>query len=101
MIKPDRRKLWVLLLAIAGSLALTAIVLGQAGGGLDLSWSTIAGGGGESAGGTYTVNGSVGQPVASSAPSSDGDRFSLTDGFWQIGSTETQIYLPLVSRNAS
>lgn len=101
MVKTRRQKLLILLLALAGSLVVTAIVLGQAGGDLDLGWSTIAGGGGESMGGTYAIHGSVGQPIASSAPSSDGDRFSLTDGFWQVGSTERQIYLPLVSRNAS
>jgi hypothetical protein len=66
-----------------------------------LSWSTIAGGGGASAGGQYAVVDSLGQGIASSTPSTDGDRFSLTDGFWQIGSTETMIYLPFVSSNSS
>jgi hypothetical protein len=101
MIKRHRNVTLILLLAIASSLVLTAIVLGQAGGSLDLSWSTIAGGGGESEGGRYTLKDSQGQGVASSAPSTDGDRFSLTDGFWQIGSAETKIYLPFVSRNNS
>jgi hypothetical protein len=101
MIKRHRNVTLAVLLAIAGSLVLTAIVLGQAGGSLDLSWSTIAGGGGGSAGGRYAVQDSPGQGVASSTPSTDGDRFSLTDGFWQVGSTETKVYLPLISRNNS
>lgn len=101
MSKKRSKALPMLILAIAGSLILTAIVLGQAGGSLDLSWSTVAGGGGESAGGSYTVGDSLGQPVASSDPSTDGARFSLTDGFWQIGSTENKVYLPLISKDSS
>jgi hypothetical protein len=99
--KRHRKVTLFVFLAMASSLVLTAIVLGQAGGSLDLSWSTIAGGGGESEGGRYAVEDSLGQGVASSTPSTDGGRFSLTDGFWQIGSSETKIYLPLVSSNSS
>ena len=101
MTKKHRSFVPMLLLAALGSLALTAIVLGQASGALNLSWSTIAGGGGESTGGQYTLDDSLGQPIASSAPSSGGGRFSLTDGFWQLGSAETRIYLPFVSNNSS
>ena len=100
MIKRHRKVTLIALLAIAGSLVLTAIVLGQAGGSLDLSWSAIAGGGGRSEGGSYVVDDSLGQGVASSDPSTDGDRFSLTDGFLQISSTETTIYLPLISNSS-
>jgi hypothetical protein len=101
MIKRHRKVKLIVLLVLASSLALAAIVLGQAAGTLDLSWSTIAGGGGESEGGRYAVRDSLGQGIASSDPSTDGDRFSLTDGFWQSGSTETTIYLPLVNNNQS
>lgn len=101
MIKQHTKTISILLLAIASSLVLTAIVLGQSGGTIDLSWSTVAGGGGESRGGRYTLNDSLGQPVSSNAPSTGGERYSLTDGFWQIGSTESKIYLPLVSSNGS
>ena len=101
MIVKRNRTIPVLLLAIAGSLVLTAIVLGQVGVDLALSWVTIAGGGDESAGGRYAVNDSLGQPAASNAPSTGGDRYALTDGFWQTRLTETTIYLPLVSRNSS
>jgi hypothetical protein len=96
MIKKHRKAMPALLLAIVGSLALTAIVVGQSGGALDLSWSTIAGGGGESTADRYAVQDSTGQPVASSVPSTGSDRFSLTDGFWQVGLTERKRYLPLV-----
>jgi hypothetical protein len=101
MIRKHRKVMPVLILAIVGSLALTAIVVGQSGGTLDLSWSTIAGGGGESAADTYALQDSTGQPVASSVPSTGGERFSLTDGFWQVGLAERKLYLPLVSRDSS
>jgi hypothetical protein len=38
--------------------------LAQSGGDYDLSWWTVDNGGGDSAGGTYTVNGTIGQPDA-------------------------------------
>ena len=101
MYKKHRKALPILLLALPSSLILTAIVLGQASGALNLSWSTVAGGGGESAGDQYALDDSLGQPVASSAPSSDGGRLALTDGFWQLGSGETRIYLPFVSNESS
>lgn len=69
----------VFLLAMA-----TAIVLGQSGGGFDLSWSTIDGGGGNSSGGSFSLSGSIGQPDA--AALSGGD-FVLDGGFWQCVTT--------------
>jgi hypothetical protein len=36
----------------------------QSGGGFDLSWSTMDGGGGTSTGGAYAVSGTIGQPDA-------------------------------------
>jgi hypothetical protein len=86
----------ILLLVILGSLAITAIVVGQVGGGFDLSWSTITGGGSASSGGSHALNNSLGQPVASNTPSTDGERYSLTDGFWQVSTVKRAIYLPIV-----
>lgn len=45
----------------------------------DLSWHTIDGGGGESAGGTYVLTGTVGQPDAAGA---GGGFYTLASGFW-------------------
>ena len=47
-----------------------------------IDWYKIAGGGGTSTGGTYQVNGTIGQPDASSAMS--GGQFSVTGGFWAL-----------------
>jgi len=47
-----------------------------------INWYKIAGGGGVSTGGTYQVNGTIGQPDASKAMT--GGNYSLTGGFWSI-----------------
>ena len=46
-----------------------------------IDWSTVDGGGGTSAGGGYTVIGTVGQPDAGTM---SGGTFSLNGGFWGI-----------------
>jgi hypothetical protein len=47
-----------------------------------IDWYKIAGGGGTSTGGTYQVNGTIGQADASVAMT--GGSYSLTGGFWSI-----------------
>lgn len=47
-----------------------------------VDWYKIAGGGGTSTGGTYSVSGTIGQPDASSAMT--GGSYSLTGGFWSL-----------------
>jgi hypothetical protein len=47
-----------------------------------ISWYKVAGGGGTSAGGNYSVSGTIGQPDASSAMT--GGNYSLTGGFWAL-----------------
>jgi hypothetical protein len=46
-----------------------------------ISWYTIAGGGGTSSAGNYTVSGTIGQH---STGSMSGGNYSLTGGFWSI-----------------
>jgi hypothetical protein len=70
-----------LLSGIVAMLTLLGICTAQSGGGYDLSWWTIDGGGITFAtGGTFDLGGTVGQPDASSALT--GGAFSLTGGFW-------------------
>jgi hypothetical protein len=57
-----------------------------------IGWYKIAGGGGTSSGGTYSVSGTIGQPDASGALS--GGRYSLTGGFWSIIAVVQTIGLP-------
>jgi len=46
-----------------------------------IPWHTIAGGGGTSSGGNYTVSGTIGQH---STATMSGGAYSLTGGFWSI-----------------
>jgi hypothetical protein len=73
--------------SITYSFALGALILAafptfaraQSGGQFDLSWSTIAGGGGASSGGQFALNGTIGQPDAGVLT---GGNFKLEGGFW-------------------
>jgi hypothetical protein len=47
-----------------------------------IDWYKIAGGGGTSTGGTYSLSGTIGQPDASGTMT--GGSYSLTGGFWSI-----------------
>ena len=69
--------------------------------GYEINWWTIDGGGGasESAGGEYTLKGTIGQPDASNA--TEGGTYSLRGGFWVEGILtiiDHIINLPLVLR---
>lgn len=80
-------------------LASAAVVFGQSGGVYDLTWSTIDGGGGTSAGGVYALSGTAGQPDA--GPAMRGGAYTLVGGFWIGGvpaTSPSKIYLPLVLR---
>lgn len=52
----------------------------QSGGDFEITRSVIAGGGGDTAGGTFGVSGTKGQPKAGTTLT--GGSFSLTGGFW-------------------
>ena len=47
-----------------------------------IDWHTIAGGGGTSTGGVYSVSGTIGQPDAG-GPMTNG-QYSVTGGFWAL-----------------
>jgi len=75
--------------------ALAWPVQAQTGGGYDLSWSTVDGGGGASSGGSYLLSGTVGQPDAGTVT---GGAWTLMGGFWSSAAARYQIYLPIVLR---
>jgi hypothetical protein len=65
----------------------------------DLTWSTVDNGGGTSVGGSYTLNGTIGQAEAGVA--SRGGGYALVGGFWGgEGGSVYHIYLPLVLCNS-
>jgi hypothetical protein len=65
-------------LSIALFLALCATALAD----YKIVWSTIDGGGGQSAGGQYVLTGTIGQPDAAY---SEGGNYELLGGFWPGG----------------
>ncbi|MBC7227360.1 MAG: hypothetical protein H5T61_09010 [Thermoflexales bacterium] len=78
-------------------LLLPALALAQSGGGYNLSWSTIDGGGYTfSTGGSYSLGGTAGQPDAGAL---SGGVYVLSGGFWGGGVPGHRTYLPLVLRN--
>jgi hypothetical protein len=87
---------WSIVLALVALIPLASVALAQSGGGYDLSWWTVDGGGvtpNDNSG--YTLGGTSGQPDA--AVWSGGD-YVLAGGFWGGVAVEYLIYLPLVLR---
>ena len=95
MRKLFRYPIWLLLALLV---LLPAVALAQTGGGYDLTWSTIDGGGATwSEGGGYALGGTVGQPDAGVL---SGGGYTLAGGFWPGGAAARYgVYLPLVLRN--
>src|ERR1019366_3678355 len=60
-----------------------------------IDWYKIAGGGGTSTGGVYSVSGTIGQPDASGAMS--GGNYSVTGGFWSLISVVQTPGAPLLT----
>lgn len=72
---------------------LTGIAL--ANGTYEISWFSVDGGGGGSAGGVYALVGSVGQPDAGAL---SGGGYSLVGGFWAGAGPDYWHYLPVILR---
>lgn len=61
-------------------LTIAAHSYAQSGGGFDITKSVLAGGGGTSTGGSFSITGTIGQSLAGTT--SSGGSFQLTSGFW-------------------
>src|SRR5688572_28809517 len=72
----------IYIFAVAALAIPSPAAFGQMGPNLDLTWSTIDGGGGTSSGGGFTLSGSIGQPDAGTM---SGGGFTLSGGFWSAG----------------
>lgn len=94
------KRLRVLLVPLL-MVVLTTVALAQSGGGLDLTWSAVAGGGGTSAGGSFTLQGAIGQHDVA-RPSLRGGKLTMRSGFWAPPEAPAgippQTYLPLILR---
>jgi hypothetical protein len=73
-------KRFTLLIAPLALLLVTSIAWAQSGGGYDLTWWTVDGGGATASGGDYTLIGTAGQPEP--GPALSGGDFTLIGGFW-------------------
>lgn len=75
----------VLLIAVFATTLISGLVLAQTGGGYNLTWNTIDGGGGRSSGGNYQLTASLGQ--ADAGPNLTGGSYSLSGGFLNVQPT--------------
>ena len=75
-----------LLLALSAIALLCAVnTTAQSGGSFTIEKNVIAGGGGQTIGGTFTLDGTIGEPV--SGTTSTGGTFELGSGYWGGGAT--------------
>lgn len=96
----NRRKLFLsLVLGLTVGLSLASVVTAQTGGGYDLTWWTVDGGGDTVGGGGYTLAGTAGQADAGQPLTGGG--YTLYGGFWTEGAVDPThyVYVPLVLRN--
>jgi hypothetical protein len=91
-----RWRVWLLLVVLVALLIGATWVGALGGGGEDLTWNSVDGGGYMfSAGGAYTLGGTAGQPDAGVLA---GGSFRLTGGFWAAGDDYAH-YLPLAFKH--
>jgi hypothetical protein len=100
MKRNTKTNLIVLLVPLA-FLLIASIALAQDGGGYDLSWWTVDGGGGiaeAESPGPYALDTTIGQPDARVWR---GGGYTLDGGFWGSGAAQHSIFMPLVLRSFS
>ena len=98
-----QRKHWavaflLLALCVIASAGAGRAALAQSGGGFDLSWNVVSGGGSPMASSGFQLNGTVGQPEVNAGLMTGGSH-QVGPGFWYGTGGEHKIYLPLVLRN--
>ena len=83
------------LVALTVALLIVSMVAAQSGSGYDLSWNTIADGGGTSGSGGYSLNGTIGRADAGTLTGGD---YMLNGGFWLSAGSQFKVFLPLIFR---
>lgn len=97
------RKRLAFLVALVLCLTASLPVVSQSGSGHDLTWFTIDGGGATlSQGGSFSLNGTIGQADAGTL---GGGSYTLVGGFWGAsvlsgGAAVDNIYLPVILRQS-
>jgi hypothetical protein len=82
----------VILIALGFIILHSAFCLSAFGQSYAIDWYKVAGGGGTSTNGQYSVSGTIGQPDASGAMS--GGNYSVTGGFWSLIKVVQTVGLP-------
>jgi len=91
-----QRKWFIVLLLLILAVAVIGVVRVSAAGGYSLDWYALAGGGiTTSAGGNYSLGGTIGQPAAGA---STGGSYNLIGGFWAVTQQLYKLFLPLIIR---
>jgi hypothetical protein len=97
-----KRQVILFLLAVVLVLALGGVVFAQTGGGYDLTWNTVDGGGYTfSSGAGYSLGGTAGQADAGRL---SGGGYTLNGGFWRGGvvvGSIYKLYLPCILHRQS
>jgi hypothetical protein len=89
-----KRKWFLLLMILILAVAVIGVARVSAAGGYDLSWWAVAGGGvTSSAGGNYSLGGSIGQPAAGTSACG---AYHLISGFWAVTQQFYRLFLPLI-----
>jgi hypothetical protein len=89
-----KRKWIPALVLLMIAIALISVVGVRALGGYSLGWWAVAGGGTTtSAGGSYSLGGTIGQPAAGT---SAGGPYNLIGGFWAVTQQFYRLFLPLI-----
>ena len=89
------RRTTLLAMLFTGLLLLGMTALALASGGYELTWWSIDGGGGMSAGGSYSLAGAIGQAEAGRL---SGGTYELTGGFWVPFEMWNRQYLPALRK---
>lgn len=85
-----------LVVPVIFALLIVSIALAQSGNSYDLTWNTIDGGGGSSSGGSYSLDGTIGQADAGTLIYGG---YTLNGGFWSGARSQFTVFLPLILRH--
>ena len=85
----------IIMLAATLLVVLGLLAGAHAAGVFTVDWSAVNGGGEQSSGGAYTIDGTIGQADAGTLRS---DRFTVAGGYWAVVPPRARILLPLIKR---
>lgn len=95
-ISPYKRIIFAIVVLLVLLAALSFAALASTDAVFSLSWWTVDGGGGTASNGSYSLEGTIGQPDAGATITGAG--YELNGGFWAMAPSGRQLYLPLVIR---